>query len=624
MMGLAGQAATRWRHSLHRQLDAMAARIAEATALDTVVAEDQAAAEELAETAALEQERAQALGVRGETLIARGHADEAEASGLHEESAAWTARAAKDGREAVAAEGRAAAESAWADQDVAQATAEAALATQDQVAVEADDAAAVTVCQVLPLVDVVCDVVGGVAALGLETQAARSAAESVGEFTAAATAQAEADIAETKAVEWQAAAARDADEAGSLQADAGAVQVKAEDEIVQGKADEAAANEEMAQSALDKEVATEEQTKAVSEQDAAARAWKDATRQGAKACTSAILITVVSLFGILFWVLRIIASTLLPIAKSAVHFTRTQCGCANVAAGTTTVVASPMPRFVLSFSHLFHHGYLFLLFLGIWGDNLLQLRALTSIRAMGGTVLMFVVSLALAQSIVMHTIPKTWLHYGSFRTCLVVAFTEMARRMLVFRPLVAMEILVVWVNLGSAAFEPVLLHVARAWYTWALFAVTVTLHYARVWQVKRDEPTKTCLEESTRLLLACSEDVDKDVHDTEYGSVSKKSNHSNISSDVKETHAASTGDTEHERGFFCSVARDFADLRCHLLFEVLMASIMLALLRLSSPVLFKLWPTSKRIILFMYPQWPGLVTLMGLLGTFVLVVACRL
>lgn len=75
-------------------------------------------------------------------------------------------------------------------------------------------------------------------------------------------------------------------------------------------------------------------------------------------------------------------------------------------------------------------------------------------------------------------------------------------------------------------------------------------------------------------------------------------------------------------GFVSTIRQDFVDLRLLTAFEVLMASIMLALLWQSSPITKQLWPASKAILLAAHPHWHAFAAVGAVIALILLVCAC--
>ena len=79
---------------------------------------------------------------------------------------------------------------------------------------------------------------------------------------------------------------------------------------------------------------------------------------------------------------------------------------------------------------------------------------------------------------------------------------------------------------------------------------------------------------------------------------------------------------EDEQGLFATLANDFRTLRLVLVFELLMASVILALLLQSTPIVQWLWPASKSLLLAAHPHWTVVVGVSIVAALLVLICAC--
>ena len=169
-------------------------------------------------------------------------------------------RSTKDAREAEAA-----AEEAVYDADTEKGLTEAAKAVALEVELEAD-ATAVSACEFIPGLNLFCDVVGGVAALEMETSFSRWAAKSALDISAAVAVKEEENInlATSAALHLQAGENRDT--AVGLEEKAAEEMARSEEEAAAAKKEEIKADEKLAESENEKALAEEEELKAESEQ----------------------------------------------------------------------------------------------------------------------------------------------------------------------------------------------------------------------------------------------------------------------------------------------------------------------------------------------------------------------
>jgi hypothetical protein len=488
----------------------------------------------------------------------------------------------------------------------------------------------------------VCDVVGGVAAVGLESQSVRYGAMAAEKFAAAAAAQVEADSATAEAIDLKAKAAQEADEAEALESEAKKLEAQAEEKLAQAEADEAAAQENLAKSALDEALAGEEDAKATAEEDASASTWNESVRHGACACGKAMIVSVASAFAILFWAVRITGSAVLP------------CITALCRVSVSVISRGHPSRFISagaqSFSHIWHHFTFFVVFFGVWGAAILQLPQL-SIKSMGGVLLGFSASSSAAQSLLMHVVPKVCQHEGSQQVLLLTIFHELSRRMLVLWPLAIFEILLVWVNAGKQLFVPSVVHLAQSRWIPVVLAATVATHHACFTWHSRSGGNGTENEGSSPGLdvggggsrhsedtLLCKISLQKTCVNYGSGGTSLESNAETTDDEWKEIsrsehlnepllHAASHISDEprvpcREKWFHQTVIDDCKSVRLLLVFELLMASVTIAFFRQSTPMLLTLWPASKEFLLAEWPHWHLAVLMSTAAAVLVLTCAC--
>jgi len=640
MMGLAAQS-SRWKLAMEDELVQLAKSSAEATSWQEAAAEDQEASQTLLEKSEAEQTEGDLLEEEGEILVGKGNADNGKAATQEAEGDELAAEAAEASSESDTIFAKAGVQEALAEEDVTKALVHTELATEKGVSAEADEVGT-AICQFIPLVDIVCDVVGSMAAVGLESQAVKNAAQSAEEYGTAAALQAKVDAETAQAAELQAAAAEEGEQAVAKKTKVTALEVKADKEIMEGEADEAAAKEELAQSIADETAAEEEEAKAATEEDASAKAWERSLRHGANACGKAIMMSLVSVAALAFWVIRIANSLVVPVARSSANAlwafaTRNSRGTKPGANNNNHIFTKNMAH---TSSLIVHHALLFVVFFGIWGESLLHLLTLTSVTSMGGLLLGFSSSLAATQVTLMHALPKAFQNEGTLASHFWAGSREFFRWMLVLCPLAIMEIIMVWVNAGSWAFRKSIVEVSRHWWLWGVLVVSTCVHH---WNFSRT--ITNCVDEYSQsddkafesdssvlsLLLNAKkgaeygteeienvEELDEWVSLQEAVEVSEEQHFRTLQYSA----ATSKTRTENKRCVFTLAKEDATKVRLLLVFEILMASIMLALLRQSTPVLKELWPASKSILLAAYPQWYLLAGMCSGLVVLMLVCAC--
>jgi hypothetical protein len=131
---------------------------------------------------------------------------------------------------------------------------------------------------------------------------------------------------------------------------------------------------------------------------------------------------------------------------------------------------------------------------GVKGEELLKLRTLKSIPAMGSIILGFSWSLATVQILTLQVLPKAHKYYhqglynnhqgltsGSFPKNVILwwMLRDYGRYIMVQLPFTIMEILLVWVNCGRWVFVPEVVHaIHEGWWLWGLLlAASIISHY---------------------------------------------------------------------------------------------------------------------------------------------------
>jgi hypothetical protein len=540
--------------------------------------------------AAKNKEEGEVLELQGEELLTKGKADGALAAGDQNLSEEMGIKAAEEEAAATSEFGLAAGEEALVEEDVGKATAEAARAAEDGFEADADEVV-VGACQVVPVLAFVCDIVGGIAAVGLESAAAEQAAAAAFDYSAAVGVQIEEESQVTEATEMQTQAGSDGEAAIESQATADEVEAKSQEELAQGKEEEAAGDEKLEQSAVEQEASEEEQAEAAGEEEASAASWKKSLAYGVSACYDAMMGGLMSIFAFGFFGVRLLISFVVPALKSL---------CVDVIPKIGK--GEPLPFFpARTVSHVFHHVLIFGLVAGLFGNVFLVINQV-AIRSRGGIVLEFGAAAAILQSLLLHSIPSAMLivpmEQGLWRARLMTGVSMFLRRLLLLWPLFVLEILILQVNFGSFVFSASVITFLQQWALWGLFAVTILVHYVFIERPEwKCDAAETIAEqghgESEVTGLLQDENAPSDV-ESRYGSASPGKE------DVA-TSADADVDVEVEPSFWELLWKDLRRLKFP--FELLVATSMLALLLQSIPNLKSLWPASKTIILAAHPHW---------------------
>lgn len=433
----------RFQASMHYHVAEMTKFAAEAALLQKsamtdaseAAAESTKSAADETESQALE-ERAAALEVEAEALEVAAAKDEETAEGLE----------VKVGEEQVEAElsaVRAAADEGVADEEEAVAG-EAAISAARFEAEELDDGAAVVLCEFLPLVDIVCDVIGGIAEVSLAAAAAAEVAEAVAATSAAAAAREDEKVAATKAAESEVAAAVDGNAAAALESKAGAEEAEALFDQEEAKRDEAEALALQVEAQEAESLAIEAEAKASAEEVDADVSMEKSAQQGLFAAQKALLSSAIGILALAYFGIKVLTRILGGVSRFMVTDSSKSINnqrCPKLWMGIT-------PKFMHDLSYTFLHVLIFfttteLLLNHIQPSRVLDHSVTYAIRSQGGLMLIFGLIASTLQLCLLHVLPNTVRHIY-FVWELVALFPFLVI-------LFTMEALIVLVNLRRTA-----------------------------------------------------------------------------------------------------------------------------------------------------------------------------
>lgn len=293
--------------------NSMQYHVAEMTKLASDAALLQASA--LADTTEANEEFSKATADKSESQVwrERASAKEAEAEAL-KASAVKDEEGAKSlnikaGEEQVVADAagvRAAADELVADEDESVAGEASASAARFE-AEELNDGAAVVLCEFIPFVDVVCDVLGGVAEVSLATAATAEVAEAVAATSAAVAARNDESVAAKEVAESNIAATVDGEAAASLETTAEAEETESLADQEEATRDETEAQALQVEAKEAGAMAADEEMKAEAEEvDAGASLLKSA-EHGLWAAQKAILSSAMGLLALSYFGVKLVA-----------------------------------------------------------------------------------------------------------------------------------------------------------------------------------------------------------------------------------------------------------------------------------------------------------------------------
>lgn len=574
-VGLAGQSAV-YESAMRENLLQMAAAVAKASELQSSAEVTSTTAEETLEKAAADRAESEALQAQGEALLAEAEADQAAAEADEASAGELAAAAAEEAAAAEADYAKVAAEEVLVEEDVAKATADAAKATRDGFRASEDEVA-VGACELVPVLDLVCDIVGGAAAIGLETVSAGEAARAASEYAAAVAVQSAEDTQVAEATELAASAGRDGDLAAESTAAAGELQAKAGSEVAEGEATEAAAEEELAQSTAEEATAEEEEVEAAAEEEQAGQYWAKSVEAGAGACWNAILSGLLATAAFGYFAIRIMASAVIPGIHVAVLSS----------SGSAAPAAWVSVRLV---SHCLHHVLILGAVAGLFRNKLLLLDQV-DVRTKGGIVLELAISTAAAQALALHCHSHAGVMESvGWKSRACTGLVLWLRATFVLALLVVIEVLLLLVIVGPDLFSAPLLGFLRQWYVWAALSTSLIIHFwcidRREWKAFSDQDSKSYVSDVEEERLLSSQRGAKPW----YG--------------ASETEADWLPIEDQKAGSRKRINPLWTDMkRLVLPFEMLVAACMFALLRSCLPNVKLLWEASHPLIVGAHPHW---------------------
>jgi len=317
------------------------------------------------------------------------------------------------------------------EQESEKATAEQAAASKYASSTETDGMTT-GLCEFIPFVDVVCDFIGGITAVGFESNAARLEAQAAMDATAASSVKAEEDADLATVDSLRAEAEEDNEMMSSMTTTAKEEQLKAEEEEMQSEEERLQAQEETQKSQAAETLSEEEQTKAQEEQSLAEEQMEKSVQEGLYALKDALLSTLfasmvfsffairfciafvvpgaISILGFLFMVVTTRSSVTGVTASSSANAAVTTCS-SHTATRTATILQSfQLPKREISYFAL--HCGVYLTTLSIFCSRFTSLDSY-DVRSKGGVVLSFALVASCNQGVLLHVIPQivNYLHW---------------------------------------------------------------------------------------------------------------------------------------------------------------------------------------------------------------------
>lgn len=628
----------RFQNTAQFHLERMAASSANAISLETAAASDAALAAEEESTATADAASAEVWTAKAEEALLAAGKEDALAAEDTEEAEALDAKSDIEASEAETAAANAAADEVEAEADEAAATAALAEVAETEAEEEAD-AAIVAACELIPFIDIACDVVGGVAGVALQATAAAEAAEAATATAAALAVRADEEAAAAEAASLAAESLADANAAAALETSAAAKEAEANALRAEAEADEAEADALEAEAEAQEAEATEETAKAEAEEAEAGESAADALRHGVNAFWNAILSAGFASVSMLFFAFQVLMRAIIPgssilwqyaLAPAVVYvfptFTTSARakqapeGPAFAPRDSPSARASPSGVFCKTLRRGVLHVLAFISSAATFSERWPLMKHSNRIYR-GESILIFALLAASADCMASHAIPH--LHATRRNSTILRALGSSVLaffgRFLLLFPLFVIEALIVWVNLtltfsNGRCFS---LETPQIW--WMAFVIFAIIHWQLGTGYTADsEERETDLQPKTKGMLDRELQVfnSEVLLDEENPLLTKKKG-----TDLKKK---SQSRNSSVCGRICHHVRSThkSMLFLQLPIELLVLSCTIAFISTCSPLAIRLFHSfSKHIIPENFPLWPvvggiaiGFIFIMGFIA----------
>lgn len=299
----------------NQHLIQMTSFVNEALVFESEASVKEMEAQELTKQSLRDEEKAIQLETAAANLEERAAADAIQAESFEVQSNQMTDMAKSEETMMEDHLEKATMEDIVAKEEMSEGSEEAELALNSSIESKAEEGG-VGICQFVPILDVVCDVVGGVAATTSELMAGAEAAKAASAFATAAAAKSSEEEELGVAAELQRESVAHEALSTAFGQDASKYEEKAEAEKLEAETDENAAKEVDAESLAEKEASTEDQLEAAEDEGAAAKAAQRAVMEGVRAIALLAEQTVLSLFLASFFLLRLLFGSIIPSISS--------------------------------------------------------------------------------------------------------------------------------------------------------------------------------------------------------------------------------------------------------------------------------------------------------------------
>ena len=565
--------------SMSEHLVKMGQEAARATKLQAAADTEWSLSAETHEKANVDKVKGEAMHDKAEALFLKSDKDKALAATKEAVADEETAKAAGEEEHAVAHFAEAHSLQTIVDADRIEAATDSAAASRAEFMARGDELGT-GVCEMIPLLDFICDIIGGTTAVGLEATAAKEAAESAALIAAAAGAEAKEKSELALAAELQSAAAEDGELAAADRAAAVELEADAKAEMAEAEEEEAASRAKLEKSALEEEAAEQEEGEALEDEEQSGASFVKSAAYGVAACWDTTLATGFSAVVAGFFVVRLVP-TLTSFARE--HVSR-------IAA---TGFSTSMLRRI---SQAYHHCAIFGMTLGSFGGLLIEFDSLP-VRARGGIVLLIALIAAIMQASLLCALPKLWSSEArSIRAINNFAWACCESFVFLF-PLMIFEFLILRVTFGQSLLSSDTLSCFRHWYAWIILAKTLFAHH---WFFERQE-TKPSEIPLVHVCSVCDSPSLSSSCTSSYGTVTYNSLPSSLETvPLTSSEGANERTTQAPR---YQVANLNYFRQYQLPFDLLIATCAFAVLRTCLPNMIHLLPVSKTILLAAHPNW---------------------
>ncbi|KAG7362188.1 MATE efflux family protein [Nitzschia inconspicua] len=575
LMGLSAQTA-RWERAMTTNLVELGHALEQSAAFQASAAEQNAMAAETLEEAEAEKMQAAKLEEEAAVLLEESEAnaaaaarDELKVEELEEEIAALEA-------EAGAHAGIAAADELLAEEESAQALADTAQAARIEAQARGEELG-IAFCELIPILDVACDVVGGVTAVGLESGAAAEAVKAAAELAAAGATKVEEEREIALAAEVGESAAGEQAVVGGVQAEAAEKSELSEEERLEAEAKETESGALLDKAEADESIAGEEESAAIADEGESESLAAVAVERGVAASWNAILAGGCGLLSLSFFLYRALTSVVFPGTRWILHTTRYKSSLPSTSDSCNT--------FARDASYILHHCAIFLVVAISFQPVFAALTAMT-LKARGGVLLSFACTAALVQALSLHVIPSRFAQVE--RTGQLVL--HFCRRMLVLPLLFTIEVLSIWVIFGAGVLTIPSLATLQLFLLWMTLTTFLGTHILLL-----EVP-------HLRLLDKC--DTNPHSHATEQGITEKTLIPCETDALMPDSSIRARRyrpNTKIEPSWFASLYHDICTLQIPL--EILILACLSEIVIRSVNSLKLIWPIPKPTLIRSRPKW---------------------